>query len=294
MHFHGPVVRPKSEIGSLIIEVTAGCSHNACTFCNFYRDTPLMAAPLSQIEEDLQEAKAKLPEVKRIWAAGGDPFMLDWERQIAVWDLMKKYFPDAYISTYGTVNDVNRKTAEEIRQIREHGLSDLVIGVESGDDEVLNFVNKGYTSQDILEAGRKLDEAELTYRIIYLGGMAGRGKLVESARRSAGIINQIHPVSMTMTNVAIFPGTKLEDQRNSGEWLEPTELERMKEIRELIADLKNPITVDTATPSSSLYLTAALPEEREAALKRLDQLIGGFNDKLEEKLARRRENMDYI
>lgn len=57
MHFHGPIIRPGTDANSLFIEVTAGCSHNACTFCNFYKDTPFYVAPLSQIEEDLKEAK---------------------------------------------------------------------------------------------------------------------------------------------------------------------------------------------------------------------------------------------
>lgn len=57
-----------------------------------------------------------------------------------------------------------------------------MIGIETGDDEVLQFVNKGYTAQDILDAGRKMDEAGITYRMIYLGGLAGKGNLVKSAK----------------------------------------------------------------------------------------------------------------
>ncbi len=75
-----------------------------------------------------------------------------------------------------------------------------MIGIELGDDEVLSFVNKGYTSKDIIEAGHKMDEAGMTYRMIYLGGLAGKGKLVESAKRSAEVFNQIHPYYMMLTN----------------------------------------------------------------------------------------------
>ena len=51
MHFHGPIIRPQTDADSLFIEVTAGCSHNSCTFCNFYKDTPFRIAPLEQIEQ---------------------------------------------------------------------------------------------------------------------------------------------------------------------------------------------------------------------------------------------------
>ncbi|MGN0194759.1 MAG: radical SAM protein, partial [Pseudoramibacter sp.] len=67
MHFHGPIIRPQTDADSLFIEVTAGCTHNACTFCNFYEDTPFWVAPLSQIEADLKEAKAAWPDAKNIW-----------------------------------------------------------------------------------------------------------------------------------------------------------------------------------------------------------------------------------
>lgn len=76
MHFHGPIIRPQTDAYSLFIEVTAGYSHNSFTFCNFYKDTPFMVAPLSQIEEDLKEAKQQWLNAKDIWASGGNPFVL--------------------------------------------------------------------------------------------------------------------------------------------------------------------------------------------------------------------------
>lgn len=94
----------------------------------------------------------------------------------------EKYYPDARISTYATISDFKNKTVDDIKRIKEHGLDEIMIGIETGDDEVLQFVNKGYTAQDILDAGRKMDEAGITYRMIYLGGLAGKGNLVKSAK----------------------------------------------------------------------------------------------------------------
>jgi radical SAM superfamily enzyme YgiQ (UPF0313 family) len=291
MHFHGPIIRPQTDADSLFIEVTAGCTHNSCTFCNFYRDTPFMVAPLSQIEEDLQEAKREWPDAKNIWASGGNPFALSTDKQIAVWDLMKKYYPDARISTYAIVSDFKRKSVEDIRRIKEHGLDEIMIGIETGDDEVLKFVNKGYTAQDILDAGKKMDEAGITYRMIYLGGLAGRGHLVESARKSAEIFNQIHPYYMMLTNVAVLPGTKLYQQMKSGEWKESTEKERIEEIRELIGNLTIPIIINSGTSASSVRFEVKLPEEKQDILKQLDCIIDQFDDRTEQALEKWRHSM---
>ena len=76
MEFHGPIVRPYTDADSLFIEVTTGCTHNSCTFCNFYKDTPFRVAPIEQVEKDLQEASREVPFATRIWASGGNPFCL--------------------------------------------------------------------------------------------------------------------------------------------------------------------------------------------------------------------------
>ena len=294
MHFHGPIIRPQTDADSLFIEVTAGCSHNACTFCNFYKDTPFMVAPLSQIEEDLKEAKREWPNAKSIWASGGNPFVLSTEKQIAVWDLMKKYYPDARISTYATISDFKQKSVEDIKKIKAHGLDEIMIGIETGDDDVLSFVNKGYTAQDILDAGKKMDEAGITYRMIYLGGLAGKGKLVESAKKSAQIFNQIHPYYMMLTNVSVLPGTKLYNQMQAGEWTEATEKERIEEIRTLIAKLNIPITINSGTSTSSVRFEVTLPQEKEQILSELDKTIDQFDEQTEAALAQWRHSMRAV
>ena len=294
MHFHGPIIRPQTDADSLFIEVTAGCSHNACTFCNFYKDTPFMVAPLSQIEEDLKEAKREWPNAKSIWASGGNPFVLSTEKQIAVRAQMKTYNPDARISTYATISDFKQKSVEDIKKIKAHGLDEIMIGIETGDDDVLSFVNKGYTAQDILDAGKKMDEAGITYRMIYLGGLAGKGKLVESAKKSAQIFNQIHPYYMMLTNVSVLPGTKLYNQMQAGEWTEATEKERIEEIRTLIAELNIPITINSGTSTSSVRFEVTLPQEKEQILSELDKTIDQFDEQTEAALAQWRHSMRAV
>ena len=250
-----------------------------------------MVAPLSQIEADLKEAKEKWPDARKIWASGGDSFALSTEKQIAVWDLMRTYYPKARISTYAIISDFKNKSVDEIRKIKAHGLDEIMIGIETGDDEVLSFVNKGYTSEEIIEAGHKMDEAGITYRMIYLGGLAGRDKLVESARRTASVLNQIHPYYMMLTNLTVLPGTKLYQQREQGIWTESSEKERIEEIRELIRELTIPITINSGTSTSSVVFEVTLPQDREAILAELDRTLARFDDTMETALHQWRSRM---
>ena len=253
-----------------------------------------MVAPLSQIEADLKEAKRDWPDAKNIWASGGNPFVLSTEKQIEVWDLIKRYYPDARISTYAIISDFKNKSVEDIKKIKEHGLDEIMIGIETGDDEVLRFVNKGYTAADILEAGRKMDEAGITYRMIYLGGLAGKGKLVESAKRSAKIFNQIHPYYMMLTNVSVLPGTKLFEQMQAGQWVEASEKERIEEIRTLLNELQIPITVNSGTSTTTVRFEVKLPEERQQILSQLDDVLDKFDEKTENALRRWRHSQRAV
>lgn len=142
-----------------------------------------MVAPLSQIEADLKEAKEKWPEARKIWASGGNPFALSTEKQIAVWDLMRTYYPKARISAYAIISDFKHKSVEEICKIKAHGLDEIMIGIESGDDEVLSFVNKGCTSEEIIEAGCKMDEAGLPYEVVFLSGLGGAATVSDTPKR---------------------------------------------------------------------------------------------------------------
>lgn len=261
MQFSGPIVRPATDADSVFIEVTVGCTHDACTFCNFYKGYPFRVVDIEKIEGDLQEASRLYPHAKRAWASGGNPLALSMDRLTEIGKLFKKYLPEANIATYGRINDFYQKSVEDLRQLKELGFNDIVIGIESGDDEVLEAVNKGYTAEDIVRECKKIEEAGMDYRVIYLGGLAGLGKAVISAKRSAEIWNQIHPHYMYLTTVSVLPDTELYEEMKAGKFTEETELERIQEFREFLRNLNNKITVDAVTSTNGVTFRARLPEE---------------------------------
>lgn len=294
MHYNGPIVRPQTNAYDLFIEVTVGCTHNSCTFCNFYDGFPFRVAPLSQVEADLQEAKILCPQTRSIWASGGNPFALSVNKLTALASLFKKYFPYAEVSTYARINDLYQKSVEDIRKLHELGYSNLVLGIESCDDEVLKHVNKGYTVDDILRECKKMEAAGMPYRIIYLGGLAGKGKGEESARKTAHILNQLHPYYMFLTTVSILPGTKLYHEVQQGTFQEQTELERIKEFRMLISEMCNPLQVFAETSTNMIGFTATFPNDKKRILSQLDKVIDNFTDHDEAALRLRRSRMTSV
>ena len=294
MHYTGPVVRPPHEMQSILLEVTVGCTHNSCRFCNFYRDTPFRMAPLAQIEADLKEVHRFNPGAKRVYALGGDPFTLSVKKLKEIGNLIKSYLPEANIGTYARITSIMPKSVEELKELRAVGFNDLVIGIESGDDETLAFMNKGYEASDILGQCLKLEQAKINYYVIFLGGLAGHGNGIRNARNTASVLNQLHPSHMYMTSVAVLPGTELYDDVSEGKFEESSELERIQETLELIKALKNPITLYGQSVANPVNFVAKLPEQRDFLIQKLENTIAKFTDKDEKSLRRYRESLRNV
>ena len=196
MHYTGTIWRPPYEASSLLLEVTAGCTHHKCKFCTLYHDLPFKfrISPLEDIESDLQEAQlwntdpvsmlaARLqgiprPErIQRAFLTGANPFALKYERLIAIASLIRQYIPSIKTTgCFARITDVALKSDEELASLHQAGYDGLTIGIETGDDDALRFMNKGYAAADIVKQCQRLDCAGIHYSFFYLAGISGAGR----------------------------------------------------------------------------------------------------------------------
>lgn len=294
MHYTGPVVRPPHEANSILLEVTVGCTHNSCKFCTFYKGTPFRMAKMEQIEADLKESRALWPDARRVYALGGDPFTMSTDRLKNIGRIIKNYLPKANIGTYARITSIIPKSVDELKELREIGYNDLVIGIESGDDEVLKQMNKGYSSADILNECRKLERAGINYYVIYLGGLAGHGNGERNAANTAEILNQLNPSHMYMTSVAVLPDSELYQDVLAGTFQEATEKERIEETLILVEKLKNPIMLYGQSVANPVNFIAKLPEQREELIHGLKKTLNTFTARDERSLRSYRESLRTI
>lgn len=294
MHFNGPIVRPQTDADSLFIEVTVGCTHNKCNFCNFYRDYPFAVAPMEQIEADLAEAHRRWPRAKKIWANGGNPYALSTDKLEAVGRRIQAYFPQARISTYARADDLTRKSADEMARLKEAGFVDLVVGFESGDDEVLRAMNKGYEAADVLEGCRRLEQAGVDYRMIFLGGLAGQGKCQASAQKTAALLNQLHPYLLYLNSVSLLPGTRLYDDWKQGRFHAAEEGELVEELIALLAHLENEIAVFAAPNTTPFSFFVDLQPNKRELLAYMRKFLNSLDEGREKSAARSRHGRSNI
>lgn len=283
MHYTGTIWRPPYEAGSLLIEATAGCTHHRCKFCNLYDGLPypFRMAPLEQIEADLLEVQMELrrrrdkPQVRRVFLVGGNPFALEFKRLRRIGELIRQYFPECRsVGCFARVTDITRKTDWELGELKKLGYEGISIGVETGDDTALSFMGKGYRAEDILRETGRLDAVGMGYHFFYLAGLSGAGKAGEAAEVSAALFNQTRPGIIGSSMLTVFPGTRLYEEREAGLWQEAGELEKLAELRALVAGLAIPVYFATLGESNGVFVEGQLPGERERLLAELDEVIG--------------------
>lgn len=299
MHYTGTIWRPPYEASSLLLEVTAGCTHLKCKFCTLYDDIPFKfrMSPLEDVEADLIEAKRqfrlwKQYKIHRIFLTGANPFVLKYDRLMAIADLIKKYFPENQtIGCFSRITDVALKTDEELQKLGAAGYDGLTIGIETGDDEALKFMNKGYVSSDIVEQCKRLDQAGISYSFFYLTSISGAGRGEEGARLTAKVCNQIHPKLVGANMLTIFPESELYKEIQNGNWKEEGEIEKYKELRVLVENLRIPVVFAAFGASNAIQIQGKLPDDRTKLLKIFDEIIESGN---EEELRKYRKNLPHL
>lgn len=227
LRYEGKVYRPPSEGRSLIIQATIGCSHNKCTFCSMYKEDNFRIRKLDEIKEDINSARIDYRNISRVFLADGDALMIKTVELVEILDYIKTVFPECErIGIYASPKSIMTKSIEELKTLKAAGLSIAYLGLESGSAEILEDINKGATSEEIIHEANKLKEANILLSITLISGLGGKEKWRQHAIESAKAINQIKPDYLGLLTLMIEPGTKLFDDINSGEFqlLSPEEI----------------------------------------------------------------------
>ena len=238
MHFTGTVYRNPYWPTFPLLQITQGCTHNSCKFCTMYRDVPFKLQPMEWIEQDLQEIASIAPDATTIQLLSADPLALTYDKLAPILEMINRYLPKMeYIYAATRVTDIRNKTVEQLKSLKELGLREISLGIESGDDRTLERINKGYTSADILEQCHKLEDAGIDYWMTFLNGVAGREHSFDHAVNSAKIFNQCKPMLVGTGGLTLFPGTPLLEEAQRGEFDPLSEKEMLTELKTFVEHL---------------------------------------------------------
>ena len=278
MRYEGDIYRPPSEAYSLLVQVTIGCTHNACTFCKMFKNKKFRVRALEEVLEDLAWARARYRRVERLFLCDGDALALSNRRLMPILEYIKENFPECErVTIYGRANDVNKKSMEEMKELFDAGITMVYIGAESGSDEVLKAVNKGVTRQELIDAVRKIEDCGMEASVTFISGLAGKDGWEDHAIQTGTMITEMNPSYVGLLTLIVEPNVPMFDDIQSGKLrlLSPEEVmqETLLMLEHTHVDKKCVFRSNHA--SNYVSLRGDLPQDKE---KMMDMLKKAMNN----------------
>jgi len=275
MHLEPPVFRPPSEAFSLILQLTIGCRHNACTFCGSFRSKKFRIKSWEEIKNDIDYCAQQMTGVQRIFLADGDALSAPAPLIIQTTERLYNKFPGLErISMYAGPLDILAKTPAELKDIRQSGVTMLYMGLESGNEEILKAVCKGVTAKEMIEAGRKAIEAGFELSVTIINGLGGTALWREHAADTARVLSAIDPDYAGTLTLMVLRNTPLYRKVQQGEFQVPDTMGFLKELKRLLENINLTNCVFRANHASNyLPLGGTLNRDRDKLVALLDKAI---------------------
>ena len=274
------VIRPPSEASSLLIRVTRNCPWNQCLFCPAYKGVKFSKRTVEEVKKDIDSMANELrdyPGVKTAFLQDADSLILPTDDLIAILDHLKERFPKIdRITTYARARTLSHKRGDDLRRLKQAGLTRIHTGMESGSTRVLKMIKKGITPEEVVTGGRHVMEAVIELSEYIMPGIGGRTMSEEHATETARLLNLIRPHFIRVRTFAMHPQSPMQKMVREGTFVPLTEDEIVAEIRLLINHLDNMHSYFSCNDFSLnllMQVDGYLDEKKEDMLKELDAFL---------------------
>jgi radical SAM superfamily enzyme YgiQ (UPF0313 family) len=294
MSFKRPdIIRPPSEWKSYFLPLTSGCSNNTCTFCA-YHGSKLQIRDVADVKSEIDalalftRSGIRLPAIpgvvyavaqdwdgKRIFLQDGDALVYPFPKLREVLQYLNEKLPTAErIGTYATPQDILRRSVDELKELRQLKLGILYTGLETGDDELLQRIGKGVSSDKVVEAGRKVKEAGISSSVTIILGLGGVEVSKKHVLDTARVLTEIDPDYVGALTLTLVPGTPLYEQWERNEFHPISPFQSLEELKLIIENSSfGDCFFSSMHASNYLTVRGKLPQDRERMLKQLAKVL---------------------
>ena len=283
MRYKGKVYRPPSEAYSLIVQVTYGCSHNRCAFCDMYDDKHFALRPMQEIREDFETARQLYRRVERVFLADGDALMRKTDDLVQILGLIYGLFPECErVTCYASPTSLQVKSEDDLRLLRQRGLQMVYMGLESGCDAVLERMGKGHSAAAIVAAGQKARRCGMALSVTAISGLGSVALWREHAVGTAEALSAMKPEYIGLLTLMVEHGTPLERWVRDGEFTLLSPVEVLKETELFLQHIDSEGSVFRMNHASNyLTLKGTLNRDRQALLDKVQTGLSGVGLKPE-------------
>jgi len=240
-----------------------------------YKGKKFRIRSLEEIIEDLNEARRTYRQVKRIFLADGDALIIRTQDLIHILKSINEIFPECErVGIYGSPKSILNKSTDELRELNSLGLGIVYLGLESGSDEILEKINKGVTSKDMIQAGRKVVDSGIKLSVTLISGIGGKEYSKIHALESARVLNEMRPDYIGLLTLLLEEDVPLHREVQEGKFKLLTPKEVLEETRILVENLNLDNCVFRSNHASNyVVLRGTLMQDKELILKQIDEGI---------------------
>ena len=280
MRYEGRVFRPPSEAYSLIVQVTVGCSHNKCTFCDMYKEKRFHLRKLEDVLEDFNIARRQYRYIERVFLADGDALIRKTEDLAAILKHIRKVIPECQrVTSYGSPKSILTKSPEDLALLQSLGLEMIYLGLESGNEQVLKHINKGVTVEDIVRAGQMVKDAGMKLSVTAISGLGGTEMWKEHAIDTAKAFSRMKPDYIGLLTLMFEGDVPLRRECEEGKFHLLTAPQVAKETLLMLEHIDSEGSVFRSNHASNyLTLKGTLNRDREAMCEQIRTALerGGY------------------
>jgi radical SAM superfamily enzyme YgiQ (UPF0313 family) len=273
------VIRPPSEATSLLLRVSRNCPWNQCVFCPAYKGTKFSKRTVDEVKKDIDAMAVEYSAVRvtSAFLQDADSLLLPTGDLIAILEYLREKFPKIdRITTYARARTLKRKSVDELRLLREAGLTRVHAGLESGSETVLKLIKKGLTPEEIVTGGRHVMDAGLELSEYVMPGIGGRALSQEHAIETANVLNMVRPHFIRIRTFAMHPKSPMQRMIEDGTFVPMNDEETIGEIRLLVGHLDKMHSYFSCNDFSLnllMQVDGFLDEKKDLMLKELDAFL---------------------
>ncbi|MFO7765727.1 MAG: radical SAM protein [Pelovirga sp.] len=161
----------------LRLELTTGCDYNRCSFCSEYTDMPAMTKSFEQFKDHVDQVAdvigSEKSRIQRLFIGSGNSLGVDTDLLLSCLGYARKIFNPAKISLYGRTSSILEKSVDGLKKLKEAGVFLVYWGLESGSDEILDYIRKDCTRDDMIAASKKLAAVGIDVSAMLMPGVGG-------------------------------------------------------------------------------------------------------------------------
>ncbi len=275
IQYQEPLYRPPSEANSAIFQVAYGCPHNSCAFCGMYKRTKYIEKPLEETFREIDTMASNYPDTTRVFLADGDALHLSFATLKAITNRLVQVFPKLNrISAYANGSSLMSKSQNELNHLHQNKLHQIYLGLESGNNAILETMKKRETAERMIEGIRLAQIAGIRSSVMVLVGLGGNSKTLEHANDTIRVLNQMKPNFLSFLTVTPEPGTPLFRWVENGAFIPLNLKERLTEIHRIISGLELSRTVFRCNHvSNDIHLAGRFPKDKSKLLDEIDYYL---------------------